>query len=209
MTDHVSQNEGENDETFTTSLSMLGELAEGSESAWTRFESRYRSWLMSHCLRSGLSEADADDVTQEVMFKIFKAVGNFDRQRNGSFRKWMLLVTRSRIADLFRKSKRSREEPCSESFVENTPTAGTESDKQTEEPSSSALDEFERKMALLRSQSSDRDIEILIEYLGKGRQAEDIAAEHGTTANAVYLVKSRVIKRIYDILNPGPSTGEE
>ncbi|MCG6158262.1 RNA polymerase sigma factor [Rubinisphaera margarita] len=201
MVDYKSQPEGDNDETFTTSLSMLGDLAEGSESAWSRFERRYRAWLMTHCQRSGLSEADADDVTQEVMFKIFQAIGDFDRQRNGSFRKWMLIVTRSRIADLFRKSKRNREEPCSESFVENAAAAANLED-QIDEPSVEALEEFERKMALLRSQFSDRDIEILIEYLGKDRLADDIAAEHGVSANAVYLVKSRVVKRIYGILNP-------
>ncbi len=199
MADHESKFEAENDETFTTSLSMLGELAEGSESAWTRFESRYRRWLLSHCLRSGLSEADADDITQEVMFKIFRAVGDFDRQRNGSFRKWMLIVTQSRIADLFRKSKRNREEPCPESFVENTAANGPE--QQADGPSAEAIDEFERKMALLRSQFSDRDIKILIEYLGKGRPADDIADELGVTPNTIYLVKSRVIKRIYSILN--------
>ena len=50
-----------------------------------------------------MSDADAQDIVQEVMLSVFKSLPEYQRQAGSSFKGWLLHITRWRIADQFRK----------------------------------------------------------------------------------------------------------
>src|SRR5688572_13923990 len=64
-----------------TSISLLDRLAGSpSERDWQRMVELYQPLLRSWCLRSGVPEADVDDLTQETLMVILREVATFDRR---------------------------------------------------------------------------------------------------------------------------------
>lgn len=55
------------------------------------------------CRTSGVAEADAPDVVQEVFASVARGIATFQRQKeSGSFRCWLATITRNRVRDYFR-----------------------------------------------------------------------------------------------------------
>jgi RNA polymerase sigma-70 factor (ECF subfamily) len=83
----------------TTSLSLLDRIRRtSSDSAdWRRFQDVYqpliRRWLAGV---PGLRD-EADDLAQEVLMVLMRELPAFERQRHGSFRAWLRLVTVNRV----------------------------------------------------------------------------------------------------------------
>jgi RNA polymerase sigma-70 factor (ECF subfamily) len=75
---------------------------------WGEFVRRYSGTIYRWCRRSGLQDADAQDVTQDVFAGILRAVGTFDRSR-GRVRTWLYRVVANQIADWCRNSAHRQE----------------------------------------------------------------------------------------------------
>ncbi len=59
------------------------------------------------CRRSGIREADAPDVVQDVFATVARGIVGFERRKeHGSFRAWLATITRSRVRDFLRKDSR-------------------------------------------------------------------------------------------------------
>ena len=66
--------------------------------AWERFVDLYAPVIFRYCRIQGLQEADAQDVTQEVLSQISRSIGNFEYDpEKGKFRSWLGTVTWHRI----------------------------------------------------------------------------------------------------------------
>lgn len=79
-----------------TRITLLTRLKDTrDEDAWREFVSLYQPAIHRWCRQVGLQEADAGDVTQQVLVQLCKAMANFvyDRSR-GTFRGWLYTVTR-------------------------------------------------------------------------------------------------------------------
>ena len=74
----------------------------GNQTAWNEFVALYTPLVYGHCVRRGLQVADAADVAQEVLKAVAGAIGRFEYdRRKGSFRAWLLTVTRRKLANFF------------------------------------------------------------------------------------------------------------
>ncbi len=88
-----------------TSLTLLKGLIphSGSENqAWERFQARYGPRICGWCQARGLQKADAEDVTQDVMFRLFKYIAAFVKKYDGAqgaFHGWLYAVVRNAIRD--------------------------------------------------------------------------------------------------------------
>ena len=51
-------------------------------------------WIKVYLLRSGFSQADADDLVQETFMRVFRSLGTFDAAR-GPFRPWLAAIARN------------------------------------------------------------------------------------------------------------------
>jgi len=71
---------------------------------WQEFYETYRQLIRKFARRRGLSEADAEDVTQDTMVTVQKTMGRFqyDPQRC-SFKSWLGRLADQRITDFLRR----------------------------------------------------------------------------------------------------------
>jgi RNA polymerase sigma-70 factor (ECF subfamily) len=75
------------------------------QDAWSEFTRLYEPLIRRVLRKSGLSRDDTDDVTQDVLHTVARTVGGLQIRAGGGFRKWLFTVTKSRVADHFRKTR--------------------------------------------------------------------------------------------------------
>ncbi len=88
-----------------------GELVErclaGDGAAWEDLVRIHTRRVYAICYRFTGSNADAQDLTQEVFLRVFKSLASF-RSATGSFGVWLTRVTRNLLIDHYRRSKADR-----------------------------------------------------------------------------------------------------
>jgi RNA polymerase sigma factor (sigma-70 family) len=77
------------------------------DGAWTKLIQKYRREIHRLCFRATGREEEAEDLTQEIFLKVFKAIGAFDNQR-ASFSTWLYRVARNHLVDYYRCTRKDR-----------------------------------------------------------------------------------------------------
>src|SRR5262245_32084865 len=92
-----------------TSPSLLGRLREApaDQAAWAQFVERYAPRVYAWCRQWGLQEADAEDVTQDVLTLLSDRMRRFQYDPEGSFRGWLRTVTHHAWADFLARRARA------------------------------------------------------------------------------------------------------
>jgi RNA polymerase sigma factor (sigma-70 family) len=93
-----------------TRRSLLTRLKRSDDhDGWQRFFDTYASVIHAFGIRAGLTPAEADDALQETLLSVAKEMPEFryDPAR-GSFKAWLFLISRRRIADQFRRRMRAQ-----------------------------------------------------------------------------------------------------
>lgn len=87
--------------TLRTRPTLLLRVRDWSDGAgWEEFHQLYRRLVYGRARRAGLSHEDAEDVAQEVFKRVAETIRDFDvTPERGSFRGWLMQLTRWRIAD--------------------------------------------------------------------------------------------------------------
>jgi RNA polymerase sigma factor (sigma-70 family) len=97
----------QSEEFIPTRYSLLSRLQNwDDQQSWKTFFDTYWRLIYSIALKSGLTEAEAQDVVQETIICVAKDINKFKRDRAlGSFKGWLRNLTRWRIVDQLRKRK--------------------------------------------------------------------------------------------------------
>src|SRR6266446_5172844 len=93
------------DEIIPTRASLLGRLKNWEDqSSWQEFFNIYWKLIYGVARKAGLTDAEAQDVVQETMASVAKHMPTFKYDPAiGSFKAWLLKMTRWRITDQLRK----------------------------------------------------------------------------------------------------------
>src|SRR5437762_155337 len=77
-----------------TSASLLGRLGSNPEdgAAWSEFVLRYGPKILQWCRGWRLQQADAEDVTQDVLLRVARQMQTFRYDPSRSFRAWLRTV---------------------------------------------------------------------------------------------------------------------
>jgi RNA polymerase sigma-70 factor (ECF subfamily) len=91
-----------------TSTTLLGRLrqAPSDPAAWTEFVQRYGPTIYTWCRQRKLQEADARDVTQDVLLKLGQKMCTFAYDPTRSFRGWLRRLTQHACAELLEHRSR-------------------------------------------------------------------------------------------------------
>src|SRR5262245_26403774 len=92
----------------STRPSLLVRLRDvGDQDAWRQFVRLYAPVVYAYGRRRGLQDADAADLTQDVLRAVLAAAGRFAYDpRRGSFRGWLFTLAHHRLHDLLARQRR-------------------------------------------------------------------------------------------------------
>lgn len=187
---------------ISTQPSLLVRLRDPrDQDAWSRFVDLYAPLVYGFLRRRRLQDADAADLTQEVLRQVAGAAAAFSYDRaKGTFRSWLFTVVRNRLTDHLRRAA---------SLVQGA--GGSSNWKQVQEqliaPDSAEADSAEWNAAWRRQLFQTAAKQVQADFTEvtwsafwqtavDGRAGQDVATELGLSVAAVYLAKSRVMKRI-------------
>jgi RNA polymerase sigma factor (sigma-70 family) len=164
--------------------------------AWQTFVDVYGPLVYRHARSRGLQDADAAEITQEVLFRVSRAIRQFEYDSGrGSFREWLGTVTHNRIRSFLQKEAgviHGRGEDDAEDVLQGLP-ASEQDTEWTEEFNRHLLDLALRRCRPYFEERTWRAFELV--WL-QDRSAAEVARELGQKINWVYLMKSRVLKRL-------------
>jgi RNA polymerase sigma-70 factor, ECF subfamily len=89
----------------------------GDAAAWEELVRLHTRRVYGLCYRFTGREAEAQDLTQDVFLRVFRALGSF-RSTEGSFTTWLARLTRNLLIDYYR---RTRNERITDSIEEQLP----------------------------------------------------------------------------------------
>ena len=188
----------------TTQFSLLARIRDPRDGeAWAEFVEVYAPLVYGLARRHGLQDADAADLTQDVLRSVARAAPRFAYDpRRGSFRGWLFTVARNQL----RKSAlaRKRQAPgC----------GGAEARRALEEQPAPAEEEalwdreyqarlFEWAAERVRPAFRLATWQAFWRTAVDSRDPQEVARELGLSVGAVYIARSRVLARIKEQLRP-------
>lgn len=95
---------------WVTKQTLLIRIKDKSdESAWDDFVLYYKSFIQSVICHLRVNRNDEDDITQEVLLKVWKNLQNFDyKPERAKLRTWLNTVIRNCVIDFSRKKKKDK-----------------------------------------------------------------------------------------------------
>ncbi|MGB7770039.1 MAG: sigma-70 family RNA polymerase sigma factor [Verrucomicrobiia bacterium] len=192
------------DELIPTRATLIQRLKDWQDqSSWQDFFDTYWKLIYGTAIKSGLTAAEAQDVVQETMISVAKHMPAFKYDPAiGSFKTWLLNMTRWRITDQLRK----RGPFVASHSASNDPETGTRTVEKVIDPMGRDLDalweaEWEKNlldaaMAKVKRRLDPQKYQIFDLYVNKGWPPEKVAATFGISVDQVYLAKHRTTELI-------------
>jgi len=201
------------DELIPTRWTLIGRLKNwDDQESWKEFFDTYWKLIYGVARKSGLTPQEAQDVVQEVIISVCKKIKEFKADpARGSFKSWLLYLTRWRIIDQVRKRPKEEAEhlygPVSSP---GQATATTPTEERIPDPAGNTLDaiwdnEWERNlisMALekLERQTNAKHYQIFLLHVIKQYSPEQVARVVGVETDQVYLIKHRLLPRFQEAI---------
>lgn len=184
--------------TNSTSVSLLERIRHGGDAADWRclvevYEPMIRGWLGQHHLPA----ADLDDIVQEILAVLVRKLPEFDRQRVGSFRHWLRLVSVNCLKR-FWKAGRRRPTATGDSRVAELVAQLEDPDSGLSRLWDEQYDRYVLRRLLqgIQSEFKESTWRAFARLALDGATPAEVAAELNLSVNAVMIAKSRVLKRL-------------
>ncbi len=192
------------DEFIPTRKTLLSRLRDWDDrESWRVFFDTYWKLIYSFSIKSGLSESEAEDIVQETVFSVAKQMPKFQYDaEHGSFKAWLLQITRRRISDHFRKSPRW----AAQKKLPSETATGTSTAERIPDPKQVKVEDIweeewrqnlvEVAIERVKQQVKPKHYQIFDLYAIKGLPVREVARALNVSAAQVYLVKHRVTQLI-------------
>lgn len=174
-----------------THITLLDRLRCGpDDAAWREFAGRYEELIRGFARRQGVHGADVDDVVQDVMLSLTRAMPGFTYDPlRGKFRSYLKTVVVHAISARFRQNKAAASLETSDG-----PAAGDPADATWE--AEWRQYHLRRAMGSVRAEFNAADVAAFDGYVTQARSVSDVGRELGMSVDQVYQAKSRILKRL-------------
>jgi RNA polymerase sigma-70 factor (ECF subfamily) len=181
------------DELIPTRTTLIQRLKNWQDqSSWQDFFDTYWKLIYGVAIKGGLTRAEAQDVVQETMLSVAKHMPNFKYDRRiGSFKAWLLNMTRWRIIDQLRKRGYSVD-----GRMEDTLISQSNSDLETLWNAEWEKNLFDAAITKVKRRLDPQKYQIFDFYVNKQWMPAKVAKTFGISINQVYLAKHRVVELI-------------
>jgi RNA polymerase sigma-70 factor (ECF subfamily) len=187
------------DQPALTSSTLLGMARGRDPAAWTKLVTLYTPLVQHWCRRAGVAPDAVADVVQEVFLAVSLELAAFDRQRVGSFRKWVRGIARYKSLDHFRRRKGEPAAVGGDKAQELI--AGLPEDVGPEEEAEETGDLYRRALELIRGHFEEKTWKAFWRTAVDNHPTDVVAEELGLSAVAVRVAKSRVLARLREDLS--------
>ncbi|MFQ5474173.1 MAG: RNA polymerase sigma factor [Dehalococcoidia bacterium] len=178
---------------------------------WQRFFEQYWRLIYSFARKCGLPPRDCEDILQEVVTEVFRAMPRFAYDRSkGTFRAYLRTITQRKIADHLRKAARHPVQS-----LDHHP--GGNGHRPLDDPASAGAEEiWERDwrrnlvqvcLDRVRQEVEPKTFQAFQLYVLEEWPAREVASFLKISTSSVYVAKSRVIQRVRDWVEQ--ETGED
>jgi RNA polymerase sigma-70 factor (ECF subfamily) len=189
-----------------TRASLLVRLRDPrDEAAWREFVDLYVPLIYRYARKQGLQDADAADLSQEVLRAVAGAIGRleYDPSR-GAFRNWLFTVVRHKLSN-WRRAQRSRPD---------TGSAANEHLDQYPVPDAAEAvwaTEWEERLFAWACEQVRRSVsectwQAFWRTAMERLPSKQVAEELGLSVTAVYLARRRVLARLKEVVRSAQET---
>lgn len=186
-----------------TRASLLLRIRDSDDSvAWTQFAEIYAPLIYRFAKKNRLQDADASNLTQEVMGAVAKSIGRFDYDPQvGRFRSWLFTVAHNKLnTQLLKQSRQPRGSGDTriQQVLAGHPQDGSELQRIWDEEYEQRL--FHWAADKIRDQFSESTWQAFWQTGVEDRAACDVAQGLSLSVGAVYIAKSRVLSRLKEVI---------
>jgi RNA polymerase sigma factor (sigma-70 family) len=171
------------------------------EGAWRQFVDLYAPLVYGYARKQGMQDADAADLSQDVLRAVAGAVGRLEYDpRRGAFRNWLFTIVRRKLLN-WRTMQEHRPRGSGDStthqlLAESPAPGGMEVEWEAE---------WEQRLvawacAEVRNGVSSATWQAFWKTAVEGQPGKVVAAELGLTVVAVYHARSRVLARLKELV---------
>jgi RNA polymerase sigma factor (sigma-70 family) len=187
--------------TLRTRASLLFRLRNWEDGeSWQEFYELYRRLVYGFARKSGLTHEEAEEVAQDVFTRVAKTIQSFESNPDkGSFRAWLMQLTRWRVTDKFRDRTQASRRPSRGTGDDGTATISRIPNPEQEEK----LWDKEWKSQLLDAgmervsrRAKAKHFQIFDFHVRQHWAVSRIAQELDVNPAAVYLITHRLSKQL-------------
>jgi RNA polymerase sigma-70 factor (ECF subfamily) len=183
-----------------TRASLLVRLHDrADQDAWHEFTEIYRPVIFRLACRRGLQHADAEDLAQQVLLAVARAIDRWQPDpARARFRTWLHTIAQRLIINALSRGPPDRGTGDSGmlDLLEQQPAAdGAASELLRSEYQREV---FRRAARQIRGEFQADTWRAFWETAVEGRSADEVAAALGKSCGAIYAARSRVMRRLKD-----------
>jgi RNA polymerase sigma-70 factor (ECF subfamily) len=189
------------DDLIPTRRSLLTRLKDwDDQEGWKRFFDTYWKLIHGVAVKSGLTDAEAQDAVQETVIEVAKRMHEFKYDPAlGSFKGWLCQLTRWKVVGQFRRRQRDLA-PHARTLADPDRTATVE---RLPDPESLDLDSLweeewrknliDAALRRLKRKANAKDFQIFHFYVLREWPVQEVVETLGVSADQVYQAKSRIL----------------
>jgi RNA polymerase sigma factor (sigma-70 family) len=180
-----------------THASLLRDLTEHPD-RWQEFVNLYGPLITRYLRRKGVPDGDAEDLCQDVLAILVRRIPrwNYDPSR-GRFRGYVKTIVAHAAQRFWEQRKRGREAvggTAHRDMLEARPEGEGAGDEWFEQEWQRSA--FELACKQVQAEVDARTWKVFVEHAISGRSPGEVAAEHGMNVGNVYVIRTRVIRRL-------------
>jgi RNA polymerase sigma-70 factor (ECF subfamily) len=188
------------EELIPTRATLIARLKDWQDhSSWQEFSEIYWNLIYGVAIKGGLTPSEAKEVVQETLLTVAKNIHDFKyNPAHGSFKYWLLNITRWRITDQYRKRPPRARQPTAadthDDWLTEIPQQNSEFDKIWDAEWEVNL--LAAAQAKTKRQVNPQQYQIFDFCVHKEWPVERIAKMFAILPSQVYLAKHRVAEKI-------------
>jgi RNA polymerase sigma factor (sigma-70 family) len=189
-----------------TRASLLLRLRDPRDAAaWREFVELYAPLVYGYARKQGLQDADAADLSQEVLGAVAGAIGQLEYDPSqGSFRNWLFTVVRHKLTDWQKAQGRRIQgggDTATQQVLEQSPAPG---DIQQEWEAEWKQRVFTWACEQVRRGVADLTWQAFWRTAVEGQPGKQVAADLALSLPAVYQARCRVLARLKECVQSIP-----
>ena len=168
--------------------------------AWDQFTQLYRPIVYRLARNRGLQDADAEDLAQQVLLSVSRAIPDWQRHQNTRFRHWLNRIARNAIINALTRCRPDLGVGGSDFLqsLNSLPLGTSELETQIEDEYQRQL--YRRAAEIVRESVNATTWLAFVYTVVEGESTEAVAARLGKTIGNVHAARSRLMRRLQTVV---------